>query len=156
MVTISSTTAIEANKQKSTGEPRNLLITFLLTIIGGYIGLRHFYVGDKTLGWTRAALFIGGFAWIFTMGLLNQALLASLGVLAILITATWALIDFFYVFFSARVDAEGRQLTATARDRHWMKILFWAMSLAMLFLVFAGMAAASLVETYFLNDPLAP
>lgn len=108
-------------------EPRNFLVAFLLAAFGGYVGLRHFYLGNAKLGWLRAGLFIGGYLFLFLMVVIGQPAIAFLGALAILTAAIWAIVDLFYVYFAVKTDADNQPLTTTARDKRWAKIILWVM-----------------------------
>lgn len=120
-------------------EPRNFLVTFLLASFGGYLGLRHFYLGNTTLGWLRSGLFVGGYILMFVALLAEQNVMVLVSILAISVAALWALVDFFYVFFAVKFDAEGQALVATARDKKWATVLFWV-SIASALLFVAGYA----------------
>lgn len=106
-------------------EPRNFLVTFLLTSTFGLLGLRHFYLGDKKLGWLRLGLLVGGYALMLIGAVAGTVGLVFLGGAAIFAAYVWALVDFFYVYFSVKTDAEGQPLVATPRDKKWAKVLFW-------------------------------
>lgn len=127
-------------------EPRNFLSTFLLAMFGGQFGLRHFYTGDKKLGWVRVGLFVGGYAWIFLMALMQQGVLSALGVIAIITAVVWAIVDFFYVFFSVRTDKEDQPLVTTARDMKWATVLFWVTVGTTALFIISGLAAGSWAE----------
>lgn len=127
-------------------EPRNFFVAFLLTTLAGPLGLRHFYLGDKKLGWIRTGLFAGGYVWIFLMALLQQGSLATLGFLAVSVAAIWAIVDFFYVYNAVKTDAEGQPVTATARDRRWAKGIYLATIIACVAVFVLSILGASLAE----------
>jgi len=108
-------------------EPRNFLVTFLLACSFGPVGLRHFYLGDKRLGWIRAGLFAGGFIWAIAFIFLRQPAVAFMGIMATIVAVVWAVIDFFYVYFKVRTDNAGQPLTVTTWDKKWARALFIAM-----------------------------
>lgn len=129
-----------------TNEPRNFLAAFLLTMVAGPLGLRHFYLGNKKLGWVRTGLFAGGYLWFFAMSLLNMPLLAVLGFFAIATASIWAVVDFFYVYSAVKTDAEGQPLTATARDRKWAKIFYFAAIAAFVVGLIVSVVGAALIQ----------
>lgn len=116
-------------------EPRNFLVTFLLTCSFGPVGLRHFYLGNKLLGWIRTGLFLGGFVWLVIMLLVHQPALAFLGFFATIAAVIWAAGDFFYVYFRVRSDANGQPLSITQRDKTWAKGIFIAILVLFIFSV---------------------
>lgn len=132
----SVTTSKKPNLQSD--EPRNFLATFLLTIVFAPLGLRHFYLGDVRFGWIRSALFVGGILWMMAFGSLNVAALILIGWLAMTVAVIWGIVDFFYVYFNVRRDAQGRALVATVLDRTFATVIFW---------VVIALAAAGLVAT---------
>lgn len=136
-----------------TTEPRNYLATFLFTMLGGYIGLRHFYLGDSKLGWLRAGLFVGGYIWILLMAATNQVALSLLGSIAIVIAMVWAVVDFFYVYFTVRTDHDGQPLVSTVRDRKWAKILFWVTVGFSAFAIITSISLFSWAENEFRSNP---
>lgn len=114
-----------AKKTSLTHEPRNFLATFLLTAAFAPLGLRHFYLGDRRLGWIRVGLFIGGGIWMSIFAGLNIVALALVGWLAFMTASIWGVVDFFYVYFSVRHDATGKPLVASSLDRRFATIIFW-------------------------------
>ncbi|HXH04816.1 MAG TPA: hypothetical protein VNI82_00105 [Candidatus Nitrosotenuis sp.] len=136
----------------ASSEPRNFLVTFLLTILGGYVGLRHYYLGDMKLGFLRTGLFLGGYVWLFVMLVLGQTALAFLGTIATLVAFIWAVVDFFVVYFSVKTDKDGQPLVTTIRDKKWAKVIFWVTVgvsvVALLFAIFS----ASWAENTFRNQ----
>ena len=116
-------------------EPRNFLVTFLLTCSFGPVGLRHFYLGNKLLGWIRTGLFIGGFIWLIVCLLIHQPAIAFLGFMATIAAVVWAVGDFFYVYFKVRSDADGQLLSVTDRDKRWAKGIFIAIIVLFIFSV---------------------
>lgn len=120
-----SASPLEAKNTDTPQEPRNFFAAFLLTSLGGYVGLRHFYLGAPKIGWLRAGLFIGGYLVMFGMLLLGQPIIAFVGILAAFAAVIWAIIDFFYVYFVVKTDASGQPLIASAHDKKWAKIVFW-------------------------------
>ena len=85
------------------------------------------------------------------MAMLGQFALTFIGILAVLVACVWAVVDFFYVYNAVKTDADGQQLTITARDKKWAKVIYivvialFAASVAFSFL------GASLVENSFRN-----
>ena len=112
-------------KTDTAHEPRNFLATFLLTSTFGTLGLRHFYLGSKKLGWLRLGLFVGGYALVLLAAATQQTSLFFIAGLAILTAVIWAIADFFYVYFNVKSDAEGQPLTVTSRDKKWASVIFW-------------------------------
>lgn len=106
-------------------EPRNFLVTFLLASFGGYLGLRHFYLGEPRLGWIRSGLFAGGYAVMLLGMVFDLSLAMFVGSLGVMVAGVWAIVDYFYVFFAVKNDAEGQPLVATARDKRWATVMFW-------------------------------
>jgi hypothetical protein len=115
-------------------------------MMGGPLGLRHFYLGDRKLGWIRTGLFAGGYAWFFLLAIAGQAALAGLGLLAVMVAAVWALIDFFYVYNAVKVDAAGQPLAGSGRDRRWAKYLYFAVIIGFVASIVFGAVAASVIE----------
>lgn len=107
------------------GEPRNFLAAFLLTCSFGVLGIRHFYLGDKKLGWLRTGLFVGGYLLIFLAAFTSLPALGFLGFLAIAAAWIWAIVDFFYVYNAVKTDTEGHPLAATTRDKKWAKTIYF-------------------------------
>jgi len=91
----------------------------------GLLGLRHFYLGEKKLGWLRLGLVVGGYALMLLGAIVNVIAISLLGLLALLVGYVWAIVDFFIVYFSVKTDGDGRALVATARDKRWAKTIFW-------------------------------
>lgn len=114
-----------AKKAVSEHQPRNFLAAFLLTTVCGPLGIRHFYLGDKQLGWIRSGLFVGGFVWMLIFGLLGVAGLFIVGWLAMVVASIWGIVDFFYVYLNVRHDASGKSLVATTLDRKFATVIFW-------------------------------
>lgn len=125
----------EPTDTTTTLEPRNFLVTFLLTCSFGPIGLRHFYLGNSLLGWIRTGLFVGGFVWLIICLLIHQPALAFLGFTGTIAAVIWAVGDFFYVYFKVRSDADGRALAITDRDKRWAKGIFIAIIVLFIFSV---------------------
>lgn len=125
-----------ADVPRATGhEPRNFLVTFLLAVMFGQLGLRHFYTGEKKLGWIRLGLVIGGILWTFVFALAGLGLLSSLGSLALIVAGIWSIVDFFAVYLSVRKDADGQDLIITKRDKTWAKAIFWSIIVAIVLYV---------------------
>jgi hypothetical protein len=127
-------------------EPRNFLVAFLFTLLLGPLGLRHFYLGDRKLGWIRTGLFVGGYVWFFALAALNISALAGLGLLAVIVAGFWAIVDFFYVYNSVKVDASGQPLVATDRDRRWAKYVYVAVIVGFIASIVIATVAASVIE----------
>lgn len=142
----------EADKTAES-EPRNFLVTFLLTCSFGAIGLRHFYMGNKLLGWIRTSLFAGGFIWLIVCLLIHQPALAFLGFIATIAAVVWAIGDFFYVYFMVRTDADGQELTTTDRDRRWAKGLFIAIIVLFIFSVILNNIGGTLNQNIYNRSP---
>lgn len=123
---------------------RNFLVTFLLACSFGPIGLRHFYLGNTLLGWIRAGLFAGGFVWLIVFLLIHQPALAFLGFIGTIAAIIWAIVDFFYVYFRVRTDADGQSLTITDRDKKWARGLFIAIIVMFIFSVILNTIGTSL------------
>ncbi len=106
-------------------EPRNFLATFLLTSPGGgLLGLRNFYLGQKTIGFVRLGLFLSYFLLMIVSAFARSAVLGFIATLLLLIAYIWSIVDFFVVYFSVKTDAEGQPLARTARDTKWAKTIF--------------------------------
>lgn len=117
--------ATYSNTPSSDDEPRNFLVTFLLAAgYGGFLGLRNFYLGQKTIGFVRLGLFLGGYATIFFATLARIGTLIFVGFLLLAIAYIWAAVDFFVVYLSVKTDAKGKPLTRTNRDAKWAKVFF--------------------------------
>lgn len=127
-------------------EPRSFLATFLLTMVAGPLGLRHFYLGDHKLGWIRTGLFLGGYLLVLALSVTGQAALASLGFLAVSTAGIWALVDFFYVYNAVKTDADGQPLASTARDRKWAKVFYWAAIIGFIASLVLSVVAVSLIQ----------
>ena len=119
-----NTDVVSRDKPAAKHEPRNFLVTFLLACMFGVLGLRHFYLGDKKLGWIRTGLFVGGYLLLIVAIPSGLPILLAFGSLAILAAWVWAIIDFFFVYNAVKTDAEGQPLTTTARDKKWAKVLY--------------------------------
>jgi hypothetical protein len=127
-------------------ESRSFLVTFLLTMIAGPLGLRHFYLGNKKLGWIRTGLFLGGYLWMIVMAFLGQGVLGFLGFVAVASAGIWSIVDFFYVYNAVKTDADGQPLTATARDRRWARTFYLAAIAGVIAAVVLGIAAGTFIE----------
>jgi hypothetical protein len=138
---------VEPEVAAGTFEPRNFLVTFLLACSFGPLGLRHFYLGNNLLGWIRTGLFVGGFIWAVAFIFLRQPALAFVGIIASIAAIIWAVVDFFYVYFAVKADAQGRPLANTARDKRWARVLFIAMIVLFMFSVILNVIGASVGET---------
>lgn len=128
-------------------EPRNFLVTFLLACSFGPFGLRHFYLGNKRLGWIRLGLFVGGFIWTIVFILLRQPAVAFMGIMATIVAVVWAVIDLFYVYFKVRSDDQGKPLTLTLRDQKWARALFIVMIVMFTFSVILNVIGATMNRT---------
>jgi hypothetical protein len=137
-------------------EPRNFLVAFLLTMVGGVLGLRHFYLGDKKLGWIRSGLFAGGYVWIILMAFLGQAILAMLGFFAVSVAGIWSIVDFFYVYNAVKTDAEGKPLTATVRDRYWARVFYLAAIIGFVAALVIGIVGGAFIENEIRNGNWSP
>ena len=137
-------------------EPRNFLAAFMLTMLAGPLGLRHFYLGDKKLGWVRTGLFVGGYAWSLIMALLGQGVLGFLGFVAVAVAGIWSIVDFFYVYIAVKTDADGNALAATARDRKWARSFFLAAIIGFIAVVVLSIAAGIFVEQQLKNGNWRP
>lgn len=132
-------------------EPRNFLVTFLLAAGFGILGLRHFYLGDKKLGWTRVGLIVGGYAFIILSAAMQQFALIAIGALAVIAAAIWAIVDFFYVYLSVKTDASGQPLTATQRDKKWAKSLFIVNVVVVSLYILSSIVFLSYTENFYKN-----
>lgn len=108
----------------ASSEPRNFLATFLLASYGGLLGLRHFYLGQKTLGFVRLGLFLAYFLLLILGGIAGSGVLILLGGLSLIVAYIWTIVDFFVVYLSVKNDADGQPLTKTNRDAKWAKVIF--------------------------------
>lgn len=124
-------------------ELRNFLVTFLLACSFGPLGLRHFYLGNKRLGWIRTGLFAGGFVWAIAFIFMLQPAVAFMGIMATIVAVVWAIIDFFYVYFAVRTDNDGQALVMTQRDKKWARALFVAMIVLFAFSVILNVVTTS-------------
>ncbi len=137
-------------------EPRNFFVAFLLTMVAGPLGLRHFYLGDAKFGWIRSGLFVGGYAWMIAMSLAGQAILGFLGFIAITIAGIWSVVDFFYVYNAVKTDASGQLLTSTSRDRKWARSFYLAAIIGFVALVILSIIAGIFVEQEIKNGAWRP
>lgn len=135
----------------TTGEQRNFLAAFLLALGFGPMGLRHFYLGDKKLGWTRIGLFFGGYLLFVVASLAHLGALIIVSFLSITAAWVWALVDFFYVYNAVKTDAKGQPLTITPHDKKWAKILFVGTIVAFVLAVAFWIFLATLIATQMPN-----
>ena len=167
MATTDDTVATETTEKKTAVKatptptpagqvPRSFLVAFLLTMIAGPLGLRHFYLGDKKLGWIRTGLFAGGYVWIILMSLLGQGVLAFLGFIAVAVAGIWSLVDFFYVYNAVKTDVDGQALTATDRDRKWARMFYLAAIIGFVACLVLGIVAGAYIEHQIKNGDWIP
>lgn len=122
-------------------EPRNFLVTFLLAAgYGSLLGLRHFYLGQKTLGLVRLGLFAGGYLLWIVGAVAQSGVLMLVSGLAILVAYIWAMVDFFVVYLSVKTDADNQPLTKTKRDAKWAKVIFLITVISIVLIFVAGVA----------------
>ena len=142
-----STKVTEQPKQTTTTSigPRNFLAAFILTLSFGPLGLRHFYLGDKKLGWTRLGLFAGGYLLMAVASVAHIGALIIIAFLALFAAWIWALVDFFYVYNAVKTDADGQPLTITPRDKKWAKILYIGTIVASILAIIFWVALTSLI-----------
>jgi predicted secreted protein len=134
------------------GEPRNFLATFLLACYGGLLGLRHFYLGQKTLGLVRLGLFLAYFLFIILGSVVGSGVLLLLGFLSLTVAYIWAIVDFFVVYLSVKTDADGQELTRTARDSKWAKVIFMVTVILAVIMFVGGVIVGLSAERLFKNN----
>lgn len=140
--------------ESTVSEPRNFLVTFLLAAgYGGILGLRNFYLGQKTIGLVRLGLFVGGYLLIVIGAASQSAVLVSVAALAVLTAYIWMIVDFFVVYLSVKTDAEGQPLTKTNRDAKWAK-MFFLITVISIVLMFASGLVVGIAGESFLKKQL--
>lgn len=125
-------------------EPRSFLATFLLTTVFAPLGLRHFYLGDKKLGWIRVGLFCGGLLWMVAFSSLQIISFTIVGWLAFMVAVVWGAVDFFYVYCNVRRDAYGKSLIATTLDKKFATVIFWSTIILAAGMLIIGLAGLGL------------
>lgn len=130
-------------------EPRNFLVTFLLTLSGGILGLRNFYIGQKKIGWIRLGMFIGIFVSVLLAVALKMGAFVLIAFLLEVVAGIWAIVDFFLVYFSVRTDADGAPLTMTKRDHKWATVIFWVNIAAFAFVLIVTLVGYTYAESKF-------
>ncbi len=138
----------------TTSDPRNLLAAFVMLLSLGILGVHQLYLGRKVQGWIRFAIGTVIMLIVFNPLLLiammySQTLFIFPVLLLALVSFIWCVVDFFLIYFK-RKDAEGKNLTATDRDKKWVKILFIVtIVVATLCIVFNVMVAGVGIFNYF-------
>jgi len=134
----------ELPKQNVPLSPRTYLSTLLLAVVGGPLGLRHFYLGFMLVGWVRLFLFVTGIGLLVTAFVLAHFLLGAIGVGLLVVSLIWSFADVFTVYKTVRRDADDKAIATSIHDKHWAAL----MVVAYVFFTLLGLVAIGAVYNY--------